>query len=124
MDFMGKPVKCPCGWNAGGDLRLTTEDFTGRALVTEHAGPDDHRFCPVCDRELDADTVVLVSLFPTTDQDRRVEDLMQDHLSADVTMFTGTRSLGAEFVGEAMCRVYADNGQGAYIIAPDGRVVA
>lgn len=46
------------------------------------------------------------ALFPTTDQDRTVVDLMATHLSA------------------TMCRVTADNGQGAYIIAPDGRVIA
>jgi hypothetical protein len=64
------------------------------------------------------------ALFPTTDQDRTVETLMADHLSATIDMFEGTRSLGAEYVGEPMVRVIADAGQGTYIVAPDGRVIA
>lgn len=60
----------------------------------------------------------------TSDQDRTIQDLMATHLKATVELFTATRSLGAEFVGQRMVRVYADGGQGAYIVAPDGRVVA
>jgi hypothetical protein len=52
------PCKCVCGFDAGGDLRVTEQDFTGRLVVTEDAGPDDQMFCPVCDRELIPEEVV------------------------------------------------------------------
>lgn len=57
------PCACPCGWDAGGDLRVWDwydEMFPpiprppGCTLsVTEDMGPDDHTFCPECDQELD-----------------------------------------------------------------------
>lgn len=56
MDHEGR-CKCPCGYDANGELHVWDTYWAG-LRVSQNDGPDDPAFCPNCDRELTAESVL------------------------------------------------------------------
>jgi hypothetical protein len=56
-------------------------------------------------------------MFPTTDQERKLDDLMADYASAVVTVYEHP-------VWGPTMEIVADGGQGHYHVTADGEVVA